>query len=73
VPRYQENLCLVEIPANFPGLKSADPGLARAWRMQTRHLFQALFEAGYLVTDFLFEPAIPARSFYVLSHGESTL
>lgn len=73
VPKYQENLCLVEIPANFPGLKAADKGLAQAWRMQTRMLFQALFSAGYLVTDFLFEPAIPARSFYVLSHGESTL
>jgi predicted GNAT superfamily acetyltransferase len=73
IPKYQENLCLVEIPANFPGLKAADTGLAQAWRLQARQLFQELFKAGYLVTDFLFEPAIPARSFYVLSHGESTL
>lgn len=73
VPKYQDNLCLVEIPANFPGLKSADAGLAIAWRLQTRLLFQHLFSAGYLVTDFLFEPASPARSYYALSHGESTL
>jgi predicted GNAT superfamily acetyltransferase len=73
VPKYQENLCLVEVPANFSGLKATDKGLAQAWRQQTRLLFETLFGAGYLVTDFLFEPAIPARSFYVLSHGESTL
>lgn len=73
IPKYQANLCLVEIPANFTALKAADAGLAQAWRLQTRQLFQHLFSAGYLVTDFLFEPIGPARSFYVLSHGESTL
>jgi hypothetical protein len=31
-----------------------------------------LFEQGYLVTDFVHLPGTHPRSFYVLSHGEST-
>jgi predicted GNAT superfamily acetyltransferase len=69
----ESNLLLVEIPADFPGLKAADPGLALEWRMHTRILFESLFSQGYLVTDFVHLPASQPRSFYVLSHGESTL
>ena len=42
-------------------------------RMQTRAVFEALFAQGYLVTDFLRAPGEPARSYYALSYGESTL
>ncbi len=73
IPKYQESLCLVEIPGDFNAVKAADLGLAQAWRSQTRDLFTELFANGYLVTDFIFEPGQPSRSFYVLSHGESTL
>ena len=31
-----------------------------------------MFQRGYLVTDFIYQPGSPARSFYVLSNGEST-
>lgn len=46
---------LVQIPADFQALKSADMGLARAWRLHTRTLFEAAFDAGYTVVDLLFE------------------
>jgi hypothetical protein len=35
-------------------------------------LFEGLFEDGYLLTDFVYLPGTQPRSFYVLSHGEST-
>ena len=66
-------LLLVEIPANFPRLKTADPGLAVEWRSHTRKLFSRFLALGYLVTDFVYLPGSHPRSFYVLSHGESTL
>ncbi len=66
-------LLILEIPADFAGLKSADPGLALAWRDHTRELFETLFSGGYLVTDFIYLSGSQPRSFYVLSYGESTL
>jgi len=54
---------LIQIPARFQALKSADFGLARAWREHTRDLFEAAFAAGYTVTDLLFENG---RSYYLL-------
>jgi predicted GNAT superfamily acetyltransferase len=64
---------LVEIPADFQSLKVADIKLALEWRMHTRMIFEALFTAGYIVTDFVRSTNEPTRSFYVLCHGESTL
>jgi len=66
-------LLLVEIPSDFLALKQADPNLASAWRFHTRTLFEDLFQRGYLVTDFIFLPGRHPRSYYVLSHGDSTL
>jgi predicted GNAT superfamily acetyltransferase len=69
----RDALLLLEIPANFPIIKAANPKLGYAWRMHTREAFERLFAAGYLVTDFIYLTGSFARSFYVLSHGESTL
>lgn len=69
----EDALLLLEIPPDFLSLKEADPDLAQDWRLHTRTLFEDLFSRGYLVTDFIYLPGQPARSFYVLSHGESTL
>ncbi len=76
-PRPPENsspldgrLVLVEIPSDFPALKDADFSLARDWRFFSREVFETAFAAGYIVTDFVYDNQ---RSFYVLSHGESTL
>jgi predicted GNAT superfamily acetyltransferase len=63
-------LALVEIPSDFPALKAADFSLARDWRYFSREVFETAFATGYIVTDFVYDIQ---RSFYVLSHGESTL
>ncbi|RPJ27475.1 MAG: GNAT family N-acetyltransferase [Chloroflexi bacterium] len=63
-------LVLAEIPSDFIALKDADLALARDWRFFLRELFEAAFAEGYIVTDFVYEQS---RSFYVLTHGESTL
>jgi predicted GNAT superfamily acetyltransferase len=69
VPALTGNLLLIEIPFDFPALKVADLQLARAWRIYTRAVFEEAFATGYLVTDFVHEKG---RSFYVLTHGETT-
>ncbi len=67
-------IALVEIPSDFLSLKEADFALARDWRFFSREVFETAFEKGYLVTDFVFERSEEGgRSFYVLTHGESTL
>lgn len=65
---------LAEIPADFLELKERDVPLARDWRAHSREMFEACFAAGYMVTDFVLDRREPVpRSYYVLSHGESTL
>ncbi len=64
---------LVEIPTDFQSLKQADFKQASLWRAQTRLVFEWLFKAGYIVTDFVRSTDEPPRSYYVLCHGESTL
>ena len=54
-------------------IKAEQPDLALDWRLHTRALLTELLERGYLVTDFIYLPAKNPRSFYALSHGESTL
>jgi predicted GNAT superfamily acetyltransferase len=46
---------LIQIPAYFQAIKRIDLGLARAWRLQTRALFEAAFAKGYVATDLFFE------------------
>ena len=67
------SILLVEIPADFQTLKASDLKLALQWRLHSRSLFEELFNAGYLVTDFVRTDDHPSRSYYVLCHGESTL
>jgi predicted GNAT superfamily acetyltransferase len=66
----EERLALAEIPSDFNALKEADFALARDWRFFSREVFETAFAAGYIITDFVYDTG---RSFYVLSHGESTL
>lgn len=75
LPTPEQALLLAEIPPDFSALKAADFELARAWRVFSRELFETCFSAGYLVTDFVYETGGdgPPRSFYVLTHGESSL
>ena len=69
-PKLTGTLLLVEIPSDFLVLKAADLSLARDWRFYTREVFENAFATGYLVTDFVHDKR---RSFYVLTHGETTL
>jgi predicted GNAT superfamily acetyltransferase len=62
---------LIEIPADFLALKAADPAMALRWRMGLRSAFQALFQFGYAVTDFLREPGSRTRAAYVLTQTSS--
>ncbi len=65
---------LIEIPADFQGLKAHDLALARAWKLTLRELFEAAFGAGYLITDFFHETLRgQRRSFYALSHSDPRL
>jgi len=65
---------LVEVPANFQSLKTADLGRAREWKLQLRSIFESAFTEGYIVTDFLREAAEGReRAFYVLSYGDMKL
>jgi predicted GNAT superfamily acetyltransferase len=58
---------LIGIPADFQIIKSADMGLAREWRAQTREIFLECFCAGYVATDFISEvQGKQRRSFYLL-------
>lgn len=66
-------LILVEIPAQFLELKTKDMEIAIMWRQFTRSLFEFYFRHGYLVTDFVHLAGKAARSFYILSDGNSTL
>lgn len=67
------NLMLVEIPANFQAIKRQDLALAQRWRAHTRDIFEALFESGFLVTDFVSheDEAGRPRSYYLLTHGDA--
>ena len=69
----QPALLLVEIPADYQALRTANRELAYSWRMHTRQIFENLFANKYLVTDFVYLPGRNPRSYYVLSHGDVTL
>jgi predicted GNAT superfamily acetyltransferase len=72
-PSADVPLLLVEIPSDFQALRARDLSLALEWRMIIRNIFEELFARSYLVTDFIHLRGDIPRSYYVLSHGESTL
>jgi len=68
------SLAIVEIPINFQTLRETDLSLAKDWRFFTREIFEESFNAGYLVTDFIYDRSEASpRGFYILTHGESTI
>jgi predicted GNAT superfamily acetyltransferase len=57
----------VQIPTGFTEMLARDPGLAMAWRMQTRAIFTTYFGRGYRAVDFFLDR--PSRKgIYVLSN-----
>jgi predicted GNAT superfamily acetyltransferase len=69
-PSLAGTLLLFEIPTDFPSLKANDMTLARDWRFYAREIFEDAFVSDYLVTDFIHDQG---RSYYVLTHADSTL
>ncbi len=67
------NLVIVEIPSDFQAIKRQGFQLASQWRDHSRQLFEALFQANYMVTDFVFDKDAGGtqRSFYLLTHKDS--
>ncbi len=60
---------LIEIPADFLELEAAHRSLADKWRYHTRDVFERIFAADYIVTDFVSDDVDGRRrSFYLLSH-----
>lgn len=61
---------LVEIPASFQAVKQTDMSAAREWRLHTRELFEAYFDAGYTITELISEgTGGERRNFYLLEHA----
>lgn len=58
---------MIQIPADFQAIRTADMALAGAWRAHSRALFEAGFAAGYSAVDVLYEGG---RSCYLLGRGE---
>jgi len=56
----------IEIPARITPMMAEDRARALDWRLKTRALFQAYFERGYGVVDFL---RVEGRCYYVLSRA----
>jgi len=67
------DLVMLEIPSNIQEIKDADIDLGIAWSDHVRSLFLDLFNMGYIVTDFIFLPGEPPRSYYILSNGDAVL
>jgi predicted GNAT superfamily acetyltransferase len=66
-------IVMVEIPTDFQAMRTQDIDLAATWRVSTREIFEAYFLAGYFVTDFVYDPLPTNHSYYILTHGQSTL
>ena len=58
---------LAEIPADLDRTRAADPKAARAWRLQSRHVFERLFEKSYVGTGFVHEGG---RSFHLFRKAD---
>lgn len=67
------NLVIVEIPSDFQAVKRQDFQLASRWREHSRQLFEALFQASFMATDFVLDTdgGGKQRSFYLLTHKDS--
>lgn len=58
---------LVEIPVDLDRVRAADVATARDWRLQSRAVFELLFERGYVGAGFVHEGA---RSFHVFRKAD---
>ena len=62
-------LLLLEVPVSYQSVKREAMTIAKAWRQHSAQWFTHLFDAGYIVTDFITErgkDSAESRNFYVL-------
>lgn len=66
---HSGSLALVEFPATMQAIKRSNTELARHWRRHSREVFEHLFNAGFLVTDFVSHQDEDGhnRSYYLLA------
>ena len=68
---YDDSPCaehvLVEIPVDLDRIRAADLAAARTWRLQSRPVFELLFERGYVGAGFVHEGS---RSFHVFRRSD---
>jgi predicted GNAT superfamily acetyltransferase len=63
---------LLEIPANTDEMRTRALKLAGQWRLEARRMFQAAFEAGSRILDFVTtEAGAERRAFYVLGRART--
>jgi predicted GNAT superfamily acetyltransferase len=58
---------LAEIPADLDRMRAVDPAAAREWRLQSRPVFELLFEKGYVGIGFVHEGG---RSFHLFRKAD---
>jgi predicted GNAT superfamily acetyltransferase len=53
-PLVEDDLvgAIIGIPEDYPQIREADPGVARAWRDATADAFEACFAAGMVAGEF---------------------
>jgi len=72
-----QRIFLLEIPCDYRKVTLENPEIAYRWRIFTRNCFELIFEAGFIVTDFVFAKENttnkPKKCYYVMTHEKETL
>ncbi|RME47452.1 MAG: hypothetical protein D6796_07670, partial [Caldilineae bacterium] len=59
-----DDVLLVQVPANLQAIKRRDLTVARGWRTTTRAIFETYFRRGYVVTGFASEKKLNRPNVY---------
>jgi len=62
----EDDVLLVQVPANLQIIKRRDLSIARGWRTTTRAIFETYFRRGYVVTGFASEKKLNKPNIYKL-------
>jgi len=60
----EDDVLLVQVPANLQAIKRRDLTVARGWRTTTRAIFETYFRRGYVVTGFASEKKLNRPNVY---------
>jgi predicted GNAT superfamily acetyltransferase len=59
-----DDVLLVQVPANLQVIKRRDLAIARGWRTTTRAIFETYFRRGYVITGFASEKKLDRPNIY---------